>query len=96
MTLIRAKLMQNNALFIKMLSWFLMNVIGICSFVFDLSCILLKQGASGLSAPGCLMAELEDALAKQRPNCMSDSALSKSRENRLESHIQHRLTELEG
>ncbi|KAJ8622684.1 hypothetical protein MRB53_031213 [Persea americana] len=59
------------------------------------TCEKKDLGASGLSAPGCLMAELEDALAKQRPNCMSDSALSKSRENRLESHIQHRLTELE-
>ena len=32
---------------------------------------------------------IHDGLIKQRPNCMSDSELIKSRENLLQSHIQH-------
>ncbi|XP_077246989.1 SNF2/Brahma-type chromatin-remodeling protein CHR12 [Tasmannia lanceolata] len=42
-----------------------------------------------------LITELEHALLKQRPVCMSGLALSKTEESRFESHIQHRLTELE-
>ncbi|XP_028119379.1 probable ATP-dependent DNA helicase CHR12 [Camellia sinensis] len=47
-----------------------------------------------ISKGGALMMDLEDALVKQRPNCMSGSGLTKSRDVRLQSHIQHRLTEL--
>ncbi|KAH7522353.1 hypothetical protein FEM48_Zijuj07G0129300 [Ziziphus jujuba var. spinosa] len=42
-----------------------------------------------------LLKDLEDALLKQRPNCMSSFELTKSRDNRHQSHIQHRLNELE-
>ncbi|WCJ23714.1 Homeotic gene regulator [Euphorbia peplus] len=44
---------------------------------------------------GDLMTELEDALSKQRPKCMSGSALGESRENRFQGHISQRLHELE-
>ncbi|CAL5395491.1 unnamed protein product [Camellia sinensis] len=47
-----------------------------------------------ISKGGALMMDLEDALVKQRPNCMSGSGLTKSRDVRLQSQIQHRLTEL--
>lgn len=43
-----------------------------------------------------LMTDLEDALSKQRPNCVSGSKLEEARENRYQSQIQHRLNELEG
>ena len=48
------------------------------------------------SPKGDLLADFEDALFEQRPNCMSGSGLTALRENRYQSHIQHRLTELEG
>ncbi|KAJ4955644.1 hypothetical protein NE237_012427 [Protea cynaroides] len=44
---------------------------------------------------GALITEFEDALVKQRSNCMSGLRLRESKEKRLTSHIQHRLTELE-
>ncbi|XP_043696942.1 probable ATP-dependent DNA helicase CHR12 [Telopea speciosissima] len=44
---------------------------------------------------GALITEFEEALVKQRPNCMSGLKLRESKESRLQSHIQHRLTELE-
>lgn len=43
-----------------------------------------------------LMTDLEDALSKQRPNCVSGSKLEDARENRYQSQIQRRLNELEG
>ncbi|KAL6343419.1 hypothetical protein AAG906_024784 [Vitis piasezkii] len=49
----------------------------------------------GISGGGDLIIDLDDALVKQRPNCTSGIELTKSRENRLQSHIQHRLTQLE-
>ncbi|XP_057960121.1 probable ATP-dependent DNA helicase CHR12 [Malania oleifera] len=48
-----------------------------------------------ISRAGDLMLDLEDALVKQRPNCMSGFGLLKSREIRFQSQIQRRLTELE-
>ena len=42
------------------------------------------------------MSEFEDALSKQRPNCMSGFALAELRGNRYQSHILHRINELEG
>lgn len=54
------------------------------------------QDGPGISGGGDLIMELDDALVKQRPNFTSGHELIKSRENRLQSHIQHRLTELEG
>ncbi|KAI3863998.1 hypothetical protein MKW98_031590 [Papaver atlanticum] len=50
---------------------------------------------NGILNGGDLMAEFEDALVKQRTNCMSGSGLRKSADARLKSHIQHRLSELE-
>ncbi|XP_065863380.1 probable ATP-dependent DNA helicase CHR12 isoform X2 [Euphorbia lathyris] len=44
---------------------------------------------------GDLMTELEDALLKQRPKCMSGFALGESKENRYQGHISQRLHELE-
>ena len=54
------------------------------------------QNGSDISSEGNLMAELEDALSEQRPNYMSGAGLTKQREERLQSNIQHRITELEG
>ncbi|KAM6545390.1 hypothetical protein CsatB_026126 [Cannabis sativa] len=42
-----------------------------------------------------LLPELQEALLKQRSNCMSSFELTESRDKRYQSHIQHRLTELE-
>ncbi|KAJ9538434.1 hypothetical protein OSB04_031167 [Centaurea solstitialis] len=54
------------------------------------------QGESPISNEGDLMTDLEDALAKQWPSHISGSELAEARENRVQSYIQHRLTELEG
>ncbi|RDX64597.1 putative ATP-dependent DNA helicase CHR12, partial [Mucuna pruriens] len=43
-----------------------------------------------------LLADLQDALLKQRPNCASGFKLNKTMESRYQSQIQHRLTELQG
>lgn len=40
--------------------------------------------------------EFEDAVVKQRPKCMSSSALTELNESRVQSRVEHRLTELEG
>lgn len=53
------------------------------------------QGDHG-SYRGDLLAEFEDALLEQRLNCVSGVGLKVSRESRFQSHIQHRLAELEG
>lgn len=45
---------------------------------------------------GDLITELEDAIVKQRPNCMSGFVLGESREKRYQGRILHRLHELEG
>ena len=55
-----------------------------------------SQDKSAISNEGDLMTDLEDALAKQWPGHISGSELAEARENRVQSHIQHRLTELEG
>ncbi|XP_057489145.1 probable ATP-dependent DNA helicase CHR12 [Actinidia eriantha] len=47
------------------------------------------------TSKGDLMAEFEGALVKQRANCMSGFGLAELRDNRLQTHIQHRLSELE-
>ncbi|KAM0016322.1 putative DNA helicase chromatin remodeling SNF2 family [Helianthus debilis subsp. tardiflorus] len=44
---------------------------------------------------GELMADLEDALVKQRSNRITGSEMAELRKNRTESHIQSRLTQLE-
>ena len=56
----------------------------------------MQQDDSGIHIGGDLMAEFEDALSKQRSNCMSGSFLRESREKRYQGHILHRLHELEG
>ncbi|KAF8392449.1 hypothetical protein HHK36_022791 [Tetracentron sinense] len=53
------------------------------------------KGGPDIFCGGDLITDLEDALVHQRPNCMSGLKLTESRESRLHSHIQHRLTELE-
>ncbi|KAJ6321772.1 hypothetical protein OIU77_011783 [Salix suchowensis] len=53
------------------------------------------QGNPGISIRSDLMTEFEDALSNQRSNCMSGIALAELRENRYQSHILHRLNELE-
>ncbi|KAK6913901.1 hypothetical protein RJ641_021222 [Dillenia turbinata] len=42
-----------------------------------------------------LLLELESALVRQRPNCSTGAVLTEQQDSRLQSHIQHRLTELE-
>ncbi|KAM7462757.1 hypothetical protein LguiA_030878 [Lonicera macranthoides] len=42
-----------------------------------------------------LMSNLEEALVNERPNCISSCRLTEARENRLQSRLKHRLTELE-
>lgn len=54
------------------------------------------QNGIGISKRGDLIMDLEDAIVEQRPNCMSGSGLTESRDKRLQSHIHHRLAELEG
>ncbi|KAI3827749.1 hypothetical protein L1987_01832 [Smallanthus sonchifolius] len=44
---------------------------------------------------GDLMADLQDALVKHRPNHVTGSEMAEARKNRIESHIQSRLTQLE-
>lgn len=43
-----------------------------------------------------LLPNFQEAILKQRPNGMPSTDLTELRENRYQSHIQHRLTELEG
>ncbi|XP_042491047.1 probable ATP-dependent DNA helicase CHR12 isoform X1 [Macadamia integrifolia] len=59
--------------------------------------LLAEDDSSGqqIFDGGDLITEFEDALMKQRTNCMSGLWLKESKEYRLTSHIQHRLTELE-
>lgn len=54
------------------------------------------QNGSGMGSYGDLMADFEDSLLRQRSSCTSGSGLTKLKEDRFQSHIQHRLTELEG
>ncbi|KAJ6318581.1 hypothetical protein OIU76_014020 [Salix suchowensis] len=54
-----------------------------------------RPGNPGISIRSDLMTEFEDALSNQRSNCMSGIALVELRENRYQSHILHRLNELE-
>ncbi|KAL2922518.1 putative ATP-dependent DNA helicase CHR12 [Bienertia sinuspersici] len=53
------------------------------------------QEASGISSYGDLIMEFEDAVVKQRPNCMSSNALTELNESRLQSRVERRLSELE-
>ena len=62
---------------------------------FDFNIFMIQDGPR-ISGRGDLIIDLNDGLVKLRPNCMSGSELIKSRENHLQSHIQHRLTELQG
>ncbi|KAJ6890706.1 ATP-dependent DNA helicase CHR12 isoform X1 [Populus alba x Populus x berolinensis] len=56
---------------------------------------ITQQGNPGISIRTDLMTGFEDALSKQRLNCMSGFSLAELRENRYQSHILHRLNELE-
>ncbi|KAA8527571.1 hypothetical protein F0562_034714 [Nyssa sinensis] len=55
----------------------------------------VEKDALEISNGGDLMMDLEDALVKQQPSFMSGFDLMESRDNRFQSHIQHRLSELE-
>lgn len=71
----------------------------LCCFIASRSLTLIYvmlQDDPDSSAGEDLLADLEDALLNQRQNCMSGAGLIESREKRYQSHIQHRLTELEG
>ncbi|XP_021750382.1 probable ATP-dependent DNA helicase CHR12 [Chenopodium quinoa] len=54
-----------------------------------------NKDASCISSYGDLIMEFEDAVVKQRPKCMSSSALTELNESRFQSRVEHRLTELE-
>lgn len=56
----------------------------------------MRQDGPEIPNGADLMSDFENALSKQRPKCMSGTGLKESRENRYQSHIQHRLNELEG
>ena len=64
-----------------------------CSYNIDL--VIFVQ-IYGVSTKGTLISEFEDALLKQERGHMSSLALRQSKENRFQSLIQSRLTELEG
>lgn len=65
----------------------------ICFLQYQLDVIMQEDHGS---PKGDLLADFGDALLEQRPNCMSGFGLTALRENRYRSHIQHRLTKLEG
>ncbi|XP_057538661.1 probable ATP-dependent DNA helicase CHR12 [Amaranthus tricolor] len=54
-----------------------------------------NKESSGISSYGDLIMEFEDAVEKQRPRCMSSSALAALNESRFETKVEHRLAELE-
>ncbi|XP_061354403.1 probable ATP-dependent DNA helicase CHR12 isoform X3 [Gastrolobium bilobum] len=56
------------------------------------SFIILMQA----DARDSTLADLQDALLKQRPNGVSSSTLNKAIESRFQTQIQHRLAQLEG
>ncbi|XP_015063037.1 probable ATP-dependent DNA helicase CHR12 [Solanum pennellii] len=56
---------------------------------------LSVQNGPGMGSYGDLMADFEESLMSQRSSYTSGSGLTKLKEDRFRSHIQHRLTELE-
>lgn len=61
-----------------------------------LICVFLQGNNNLTPIGGDLMGEFEDALLKQRPNCESGSRLGELLDNRNKTHLQRRLSELEG
>lgn len=57
---------------------------------------LMQQDGPKILNGSDLLTDFENALSKQRSKCMSGFALTESRESHYQSHIQHRLNELEG
>ncbi|KAK6130355.1 hypothetical protein DH2020_035912 [Rehmannia glutinosa] len=55
----------------------------------------LRADNFGVPSYNELMLDFEDAVLKQRSSCLPGSRLSDIKENRFQSRIQHRLTELE-
>ncbi|KAJ8565858.1 hypothetical protein K7X08_008434 [Anisodus acutangulus] len=53
------------------------------------------RNGPGMGSYGELIADFEYSLLRQRSSCTSGSGLTKLKEDRFQSHIQHRLTELE-
>ncbi|XP_055818078.1 probable ATP-dependent DNA helicase CHR12 [Solanum dulcamara] len=56
---------------------------------------LSVRNGPGMGSYGDLMADFEESLLRQRSSYTSGSGLTKLKEDRFRSHIQHRLTELE-
>lgn len=56
----------------------------------------IRNSICELSRDGTLLSEFEDALLEQQYDRMSSIELTQSKESRMQSLIQHRLTELEG
>ncbi|KAG5152944.1 hypothetical protein JHK84_029416 [Glycine max] len=61
----------------------------------SVSSIYRNNHGDGGNSGEDLMTDLEDALSKQRPNCVPGFKLEKSRDSRYRSLIQHRLNELQ-
>ncbi|GMI95145.1 chromatin remodeling 12 [Hibiscus trionum] len=64
------------------------------SFRSDANCCEVEDDPS-ISEKDGLLCDLDGALSKQRSKCMSGFSLAESKENRYQSHIHHRLKELE-
>lgn len=58
--------------------------------------LISLQNNSPFPNGGDLMADLEEALVKHRSNHITGSEMAETRKKRIESHIQNRLTQLEG
>lgn len=58
--------------------------------------IMIQDDGPEKTIGGELISDLEDAVVKQRANYTSGFGLVEARKNRLQSHMQHRLSELEG
>ncbi|KAL5139901.1 putative ATP-dependent DNA helicase CHR12 [Glycine soja] len=61
----------------------------------SVSSIYRNNHGDGGNSGEDLMTDLEDALSKQRPNCVPGFKLEQSRDSRYRSLIQHRLNELQ-
>lgn len=70
------------------------SVFGHADFI-TIALLISLQDDGLFTDGGDLLADLEDALAKQR-NHMTGAEMAEARKKRIESHIQSRVTQLEG
>ncbi|GAY42579.1 hypothetical protein CUMW_067990 [Citrus unshiu] len=63
--------------------------------LFNIDLTMMQPVGSTISCGSDLMSDFENALSKQRLKSMTGFGLTELRENRYQSHIQHRLKELE-